>query len=238
MHLDTYASTLVSTHPLTPRVKQYLLRVDGHTFDYRPGQHTGIAYEADDGSTVHRTYTPVSRPGTDTLALAIKRYDEGTCSVWMDERSVGDTVPITDLSGNLHLRDPERDALFLSTGTGITPMLAMLKQYLDAGTGQAVFVHGERRQQDLMYRETLDHLSADHARLTVQYVLSREDWAGRTGYVQEHLEDALQPLDVGATDAFVCGVPAMVVETETALTEHGVDAGRIFTEGWEQGAAS
>ena len=228
---STFDATFTSIHQMTPRVKQYLLRVEGHTFPHQPGQHTVIRFEQD-GDTVKRPYTPVNLPGTDTLALAIKRYEDGTASTWMADRSVGDTLTITEPTGNLYLRDPERDVVFLSTGTGITPMIAMLKQYLREGTGQAAFLYGERTQEDIMFRETLDHLSADHDHLRVLYSLSHEDWSGPTGHVQMHLDEAL-----GASfddpHYYVCGIPPMVVDTEEMLRDRGVGEDRIFTEGWE-----
>jgi ferredoxin-NADP reductase len=234
MILDTLATTLVSVHPLTPSMSQFVLEAPGHTFQHRPGHHVGVAYENDEDGLVHRSYSPVNGPGTPRLVLAVKEYDDGTCSRYLHARSVGDTIHLTDPSGNLHLNDPARDVLFVSTGTGITPMLAMLKAYLDDGQGRATFVVGERSQSSLPYRETLDQLAAEHAGLDVHYVLSREDWHGRTGYVQDHLDDVLD----GRTDvhAYVCGVPGMVVDTQATLQEQGVPEDHIFTEGWEAGA--
>lgn len=234
MAFDTLSATLTSIHQMTPRVKQFLLRVDGHAFTYQPGQHIRIGFEQD-GETVRRPYTPVNLPETDTLALAIKRYDDGTASVWMHEREVGNTITIMEPGGNLYLRDLERDIVFLSTGTGITPMIAMLKHYLREGTGRVAFLYGERTQQDIMFRETLDHFSADDQNLSVLYSLSHENWVGPTGYIQTHL-------DAAAVDRFddphyyICGIPPMVVDTERTLRERGVDEGRIFTEGWEADA--
>jgi len=231
---STFDATFTSIHQMTPRVKQYLLEVEGHSFDYEPGQHTVISFEQD-GDTVKRPYTPVNLPGTDALALAIKRYEDGTASTWMADRSVGDTLTITELTGNLHLRDPERDVVFLSTGTGITPMIAMLKQYLREGTGQVAFLYGERTQEDIMFRETLDHLSADHDNLRVLYSLSHEDWSGPTGHVQTHLDEALGD-SFGTPHYYICGIPPMVVDTEEMLQDRGVGEDRIFTEGWEADA--
>jgi len=229
--LDT---TLTSIHQMTPRVKQFLLETEGHTFSYAPGQHVVIEFEQD-GEPVQRPYTPVNLPGTDTLALAIKRYEDGTASTWMHERTVGDTITISEPDGNLFLRDPDRDVVFLSTGTGITPMIAMLKQYLNEGTGRAAFLYGERTQEDIMYRETLDHLSADHENLTVLYSLSHEDWNGPTGFVQSHLDDALGA-DFDDPHYYICGIPPMVVDTEETLRERGIEDERIITEGWESEA--
>jgi len=226
-----FDATLTSIHQMTPRVRQFLLEVEGHIFSYEPGQHIVIEFEQD-GETVQRPYTPVNLPGTDTLALAIKQYEDGTASTWMHERVVGDSITISEPDGNLFLRDPDRDIVFLSTGTGITPMIAMLKQYLNEGTGRAAFLYGERTQEDLMYRETLDHLSADHENLTVLYSLSHEDWEGPTGFVQSHLDDALGD-DFEAPHYYICGIPPMVVDTEETLQGRGVEDERIITEGWE-----
>ncbi len=231
-------ATVAATYALTPRVQQLLLRVDGHTFDHHPGQHVSVRMEQEDGTPVYRPYSPVNRPGTDTLVLAVKRYDGGLCSTWLHERSAGDAITITPPSGNLQLNDPERDVVFLATGTGLTPMLALLSQYLDEGTGRATLLFGERTPADLMYRAMLDRLTANHAALTVQYVLSQPptDWTGPSGYVQEHLDAALAALD--QPHVYASGVPEMVVDTETVLQERGLPEASIFTEGWEEGAVA
>lgn len=231
-------ATVAATYDLTPRVKQLLLRVDGHTFAHQPGQHVSVRVEQDDGSPAYRPYSPVNLPGTDTLVLAVKRYDGGLCSTWLHERTEGDTVTITPPSGNLQLNDPDRDAVFLATGTGLTPMLALLSQYLEEGTGRATLLFGERTPADLMYRAALDRLAANHDALTVQFVLSQPppDWTGPSGYVQEHLDTALAPLD--HPHVYASGVPEMVVDTEAMLQERGLPEASIFTEGWEEGAVA
>lgn len=234
MPLESLDTTLVSIHAVTPRVKQFLLRADDHTFDFQPGHHLSVGFEGEEGRRQYRPYSPVSQPGTDTVALAVKRYSEGACSTWMHEQTIGATIPLTPPSGNLGLQARDRDAMFLSTGTGLTPMLSMLSQYLEVGQGHATLLFGERTEDDLMYRETLDRLSASHARLTVDYVLSEERWTGPNGYVQEHISAYVR--DAAATDFYVCGVPEMVVESKAVLRDLGVPDARVFTEGWEEGA--
>lgn len=226
-------ATVTSTTPLTPRVQQLSLCVEDHTFEHEPGQHVSVRRDTDDGPAF-RPYSPVSLPGTDTLALAVKRYKGGVCSPWLHEREVGDVVPITPPSGNLHLHDPDRDALFLATGTGLTPMLAMLTQYIHEGAGRAALLFGERTQDDLMYQALLNRLAASYDNITVQYVLSHEDWSGATGVVQDHMAPHLEALN--APHVYVCGVPQMVVDTKADLQAAGVPDDRVFSEGWEEGA--
>jgi ferredoxin-NADP reductase len=215
-------------------VKQFLLRAEGHTFDFTPGQHVSVAFETEDGKQRYRPYSPVSQPGTDTIALAVKRYPEGACSTWLHEQEVGETISITAPSGNLGLQSLDRDVFFLSTGTGITPMISMATQYLRKGGGEATFLFGERTQDDLMFRETLDLYAASHSNFTVEYVLSDEDWQGPTGYVQHNLRDRID--DASTSHFYICGVPEMVVETKGFLFDLGTPEDHIFTEGWEEGA--
>lgn len=233
MALETLDATVVATYPLTPQVQQLVVRVPGHTFTHDAGQHVSVRYDDEEGPQ-YRPYSPVNTPGSDTLIFAVKRYDEGTCSVWLHERTPGDEISLLPPSGNLRLRNPERDVAFLATGTGVTPMLAMLATYAKVGTGRAVLLFGERAQVDLMYRATLDHLAASHSNLSVRYVLSDESWNGPSGYVQDHLSFIFDNLE--APHAYVCGVPKMVVETRAALEKRGLPPDSIFSEGWEEGA--
>ncbi len=220
---------ITSIHRMTPEVNQFELVAD-ENFDFRPGQHTHLHFEQD-GDEVVRPYTATTLPGTDSITLAIKEYDDGTASVYMHDRDPGDTIRIEDLDGNLYLRNLDSDVAFVSTGTGITPMMAMLKQYLQEGDGQATFLYGEKTQEDVMYRETLDQFDAQHENLTVAYSLSEEDWGGHTGHVQEHIEDAVPSPET--TDFYVCGVPGMVVETKKKLGDIGVPDEQVYSEGWE-----
>lgn len=258
MRIDTIDTILVSSTSLTPDVAQFVLHAPDHTFSFAPGQHVGVAYESEDDGLVHRSYSPVSRPSTDTVALMVKRYDNGTCSVWLHDRSPGDTVHLTSPSGNLHLRDLDRDAVFLATGTGLTPMVSMVQQYLDEGTGRATLIYGEQTRDTLAYRDTLDLWAAGSDRFDVVYTLSRGDAADdlpeaddaaadpsklgatpvfRSGYVQDHLGDLLRDDLIADSHMYVCGVPQMVVDTRSTLVgDLGVDGDRVFSEGWEDGA--
>ncbi|MFC6724979.1 ferredoxin--NADP reductase [Halobium palmae] len=241
----TITVTVADVHRMTPDVKQFRLVADDHTFEYEPGQHTMVHFETDDGEEEARPYTAATLPGTNQIVLAIKRYDDGNASVFMHDREPGDEIEIEEIDGNLRVRDLDRDALFLATGTGITPLYPMVKQYAREGSGEARLLFGERDQEHLVFRESLDQLRAENANLDVEYVLSDAGdesdadaaWTGRTGHVQDHLDDALDGFDLDGTDCYVCGVPEMVVETEEALVDAGVDEEHVYTEGWESDAA-
>lgn len=232
----SFEATITSVHQMTPQVKQFVVERD-EPFEFEPGQHTNVEFEQEDpdedeDEEVSRPYTATNTPGNDAITLAIKRYDDGTASVYMHDRDPGDTITLADFHGELSLRDTDEDVVFVSTGTGITPMMAMLKQYLEEGTGEAYFLYGEKSQENLMYRETLDQLASEHDNLSLTFSLSDEDWSGRTGHVQDHVEDVLDDLD---KQFYVCGVPQMVVDTKDHLADLGVPDDQVFSEGWEDG---
>jgi len=197
--VTTLTATVADVHRITPDVKQFRLVAEEHGFEYEPGGHTMVHFESDGEEEEARPYTAVNLPGgsEDELVLAIGRYEGGNGSVYMHERAPGDEIEVEPVDGDLHLRDPERDAVLLATGTGITPLYPMLEQYAKAGSGAAHLVFGERDREDLTFRESLDRLRAEHGNVTVDYVLSDagEAWNGRVGHVQDHLPDALDGLD-------------------------------------------
>ncbi|MFC4553114.1 MULTISPECIES: ferredoxin--NADP reductase [Halorussus] len=239
---DTHEVTVTSVYQMTPTVKQFVLESDGYTFDFDPGQHTHVHFDRaespaeDDAESgddeVVRPYTSTALPGHERITLAIKRYPDGTASTWMHDRDPGDTVEIEELGGDLYLRDLDSDVAFVSTGTGITPMMAMAKQYAREGSGRAHFFFGEKDREHVIYRETLDQMAAENDDFEVTYVLSEaDDWEGPEGHVQEHLSDYVD--DFESRDFYVCGVPEMVVQTEDVLKDEGADEDSIYTEGWE-----
>lgn len=226
---------LLSVHQMTPTVKQFLFRLEDDDWDFEPGQHTHIRFEQD-GEEVVRPYTPVTLPSRpDHFALVIKKYEDGTASVWMHERDMGETVEVDNPGGNLKIREYDEDVVLISTGTGATPMYVMLRDYLENGSGDVYYFHGEKTQEHLLFQETLDQLEAENENLEVVYSLSDKSWSGREGFIQEHLGDVLDSFE--DKHFYVCGVPQMVVDTEDTLENHGVSEDRIFTEGWESDVA-
>jgi ferredoxin-NADP reductase len=228
----TYEATVVDTYQITPRVKGFRLQVPGETFDYRPGQHTTVRFDSGEDRVV-RPYTPTNLPGSDELALTVKRYDDGLASSYIHQKRPGDTLTLGPIEGNLMLADRDRDVAFLASGTGLTPMMAMLRQYLREGTGHAHVVLGEKREETIIHRETLNELAANNPNLDVTFVLSDPnwEWTGRIGYAQEHFADLFEAFT--ERDFYVCGVPKMVVQAKDTLRELGAPEERIHSEGWE-----
>lgn len=225
-------ATLKAVTATNPEVKQLQFEL-GEAWDYRPGQHTVIRFEDDEGE-VERPYTMINRPSGRRVCLSIKRYEDGRATPWIHSLEPGDRVELAEPSGNLYINDYSKDAVFISTGTGATPMYAMLRDYLQNGEGRAFYFHGEKTREHLLFKQELENLEAENPGLDLFFSVTREEWPGLEGYIQEHVPERI---DLEGKDFYICGVPAMVVQTEKKLEDEGVEEDRIFTEGWEKDAS-
>lgn len=216
---------------ISPDVKQYTLELEDGEFTGEPGQHTVIAKP--DG--FRKPYSVLTLDG-DRAVFMIRNVAEDGLSGYMASQEVGDTVQVkSDISGNLHLKDPSRPIALISTGTGLTPMMGILNEYVQEGEEDVHFIFGDKNTDQLLYKSMLEQYELLYD-VESTYVLSREEWSGREGYVQEHINDVID--DTGEDterDFYVCGVPPMVVATKEKLKELGVPEERIHSEGWEDG---
>lgn len=230
-------ATITAKTQVTPDVYQYTITLDEGEFDGELGQHTVLTGDGVDSS---KPYTAVGLD-KDSIVLMIRSYPDGRVSKWIGEQEVGDTVSVKPaLSGNLTLDTStacqyDHPAVFIATGTGITPLLGLLHNYLQCSGQQAIFVLGEKNRDQLMYKALFEQYEQLHNFEFVP-VLSREEWHGLEGYVQEHIDGAIPILN--HADYYVCGVPPAVVAIKKTLRDHGVDEDRIVTEGWEDGVVS
>lgn len=211
---------------VSPDCKQYIISLDEGEFTGEAGQHTAL--RTDVGV---KPYS-VLAVDADRICLMIRAYGTDGVADYMNARSVGDVVEVDpELRGSLTLRQTDTPAVFIGTGTGITPLIGLLHTYVTAGGPRAVFMFGEKTREQLLYKPLLEQYKLVHP-VETRFSLSREDWHGHTGYVQEQLPEVVDT--VGATaEYYVCGVPAAVVAAKEKLAELAVSSDRVHTEGWE-----
>ena len=167
----------------------------------------------------------------------IRAYGTDGVADHMNARSVGDVVQVNPkLTGSLTLRRTDRPAVFVGTGTGITPLIGLLQAYIADDGPQAVFMFGEKTRDQLLYKSLLEQYALTRS-VETRFSLSREEWHGHTGYIQEQLPEVIDTVGQDA-DYYVCGVPAAVVATKDRLAELGVPSSCVHTEGWEDAHVS
>ncbi|MFA1702547.1 ferredoxin reductase [Mycobacterium intracellulare] len=175
------------------------------THTVRAGQYVNLTVEID-GRRHTRCYSPANAEGAATLELTIGRHEGGLVSNHLYEHArPGMVVGLAGAGGDFTLPGPRpRRILFVSGGSGITPVMAMLRTLVAQGhRGEIAFVHYARTPAEACYRDELAALPS----VRVLHGYTRADGgdlAGRFG--AEHLAAAMPSPDA----VFVCGPTALV----------------------------
>ena len=113
---------------------------DRDRFAYRPGQFLTVRVPSAQTGSVARCYSLASSPhSSEPLKLTIKRTDGGYASNWLcDNILAGDTIEVLPPSGQFTPVNLDGDFLLWAAGSGITPVISILKSVLTAGTGRAI----------------------------------------------------------------------------------------------------
>ncbi|MGN7779653.1 ferredoxin reductase [Mycolicibacterium sp. 22603] len=173
---------------------------------FQAGQHINLSVEID-GRRRTRPYSPASAEGSGLIELTVGLHDGGLVSTYLyDNAMPGLTVGLDSVGGDFTMpaQRPER-ILFVSGGSGITPVLSMLRTLKAEGfTGEAAFVHYARSAQDACYRDELDRMPG----VRVLHGYTRDDTGADLDghFAAHHLSAAMAEPDA----VYVCGPPALV----------------------------
>jgi ferredoxin-NADP reductase len=174
-----------------------------------------------------RCYSPACSQYRDDgrIELTIKAHPEGIVSQFLHANAApGLVVGLAQADGTFRLpQERPGHVLFISGGSGITPVLSMLRTLCDEGyAGQVTFLHYGYTEQDVAHRHDLIALAARHD--NVRLVLAYTDQANGgdlQGYFgQEHLE-AAAPWHADA-ETFLCGPPGLMTSVRSLYTERGL----------------
>jgi len=209
-------------------------------FAFQPGQYLTIRTHVD-GEELRRSYSICSGLDDNELRIAIKRVDDGRFSAWAHGGlHIGDTLDVMPPDGRFTVGpapDAARRYLGVAAGSGITPILSILKSVLTREPlSRFVLLYGSRATAQIIFREQLEELKDRFmGRLAVVHVLSREQQD--IPVLNGRLDGAkVRTLLGGLTaipdidHAFLCGPATMIDEVQTALAEAGLSRDRIRTE--------
>jgi ferredoxin-NADP reductase len=167
--------------------------------------------------------------------LAVERIENGEVSPYLvDELRVGDKLELRGPIGGYFVWEAQMGGplLLVAGGSGIVPLMAMLRHRAATGTKvPARLLYSARSQDDALYREEIDRLS--HDGLATSYTLTRSQPPRWAGYSRRVDTDMLRDVAWSAEQrplAFVCGPTPLVESVATSLVSLGHDARRIKTE--------
>lgn len=192
--------------------------------DYQPGQHLPIRLDID-GKSVTRYYTLSSSPlRPNRYCISVKRVSDGLASNWLhDHFQEGSTLVAQKPSGSFHLKQDRDKILLVSGGSGVTPMLSILRYLADHNQiKDVVFYHQCRTQADIPCYQELQGIAVDFPALTIHIALSQADsqWQGLRGrFSAAHA--ALIP-QLAERRVFVCGPNPFMESVKAQLLEQGL----------------
>jgi 3-ketosteroid 9alpha-monooxygenase subunit B len=133
-------------------------------FAYKPGQFLTLRIPSDRTGSVARCYSLASSPFTDDEPkVTIKRTVDGYGSNWVcDNIAAGDTLEVLPPSGVFTPKSLDDDLLLFGAGSGITPVISILKAVLAQGRGKVVLVYANRDEKSVIFADELRDLAAKH----------------------------------------------------------------------------
>ncbi len=197
------------------------------TFGYKPGQFLTLRIPSERTGSVARCYSLASSPHTDPAPkVTVKRTIDGYGSNWVcDNVHAGDRIEVLPPSGVFTPKDLDADLLLFAAGSGITPVVSILKSALAEGTGKVVLIYANRDEAAVIFAAELRELAARHPdRLTVVHWL--ESLQGLPG------PDQLAALAAPFTDrqAFMCGPGPFMDAVHDALALLRVPRSQVHAE--------
>jgi ring-1,2-phenylacetyl-CoA epoxidase subunit PaaE len=228
---DTIVATLAVPEALQPQ------------FGFTPGQHLTFRTRLD-GQELRRSYSICSAVQDGDLRVAIKRVAGGQFSNWANEHfQPGVSIEVMPPSGVFALpalaSEPgaARRYLAVAAGSGITPILSIIKTTLAAEPDASfTLLYGNRASSSVIFREEIAALKdAWPQRLNIVYLMSREqqDVALFNGRITGAKCDELFARWIAVADhdaAVICGPQSMMNEVAASLQAHGMARDRIKVE--------
>ena len=199
---------------------------EGEPMPYKPGQFLTLKIPSERELTA-RCYSLSSSPYVDDLLkVTVKRTVDGYGSNWVcDNVRPGTTVEVLPPAGHFTPRDLGADLMLFAGGSGITPVISIIKSALKRGRGHLVLVYANRDESSVIFGSELAELSAAHPqRLVVHHWL--ESVQGLPSAPQ--LAELVRP-HVGR-EAFICGPGPYMEAVNRALTDLGVPRPMVHIE--------
>jgi ferredoxin-NADP reductase len=225
---------VVDSEPETESAQTIGLNVPGWS-GHRAGQHIDLKLTAEDGYSAQRSYS-LSRPADgERIELTVQQIPDGEVSPYLTGLVAGDRIELRGPIGGWFVWQPADAArvLLVGGGSGIVPLMAMLRQRVVSGSADFRLVYSVRGPADVYYAEELGLLERECGWLQVALVYTRTAAPetarppGRvgsgdltpTGWTPDH-----------ATRVYVCGPTGFVESVTAKLIEQGHQPSAIRTE--------
>jgi propane monooxygenase reductase component len=214
--------TVTAVEALTHDIRRLDLEVaEPADFSFLPGQYVDVRVPGSDDA--RRSFSMANLPGDGRIELIVKHYPGGRFSSLLDGAiTAGDELRFTGPYGAFHLRRSDRPVLMVAGGSGMAPILSLLRALSEARSERMIrFFYGARTEADLFYVDLIEELGA---------VLADFRFTPVVGFVHEAAGEFLESGAMDDPEIYMCGPPPMIdAMIELATERHGIDeSSRIF----------
>ena len=225
---------VVNSTPETESARTIELAVPGWG-GHLAGQHIDLKLTAEDGYSAQRSYS-LSRPADgERIELTVQQIDDGEVSPYLTAVRPGEEIALRGPIGGWFVWRPAEEAriLLVAGGSGIVPLMAMLRQRILSGSGEFRLVYSVRSPADVFYADELDRLKRDFDWLKVDLVYTRAvapQITRRPGRIR--CGDLAVPgwMPDDGPRIYVCGPTGFVESVATKLIGQGHSPSAIRTE--------
>lgn len=209
---------------------------------YKPGQFLTLHLDID-GQKVTRSYSMSSNPDLDsTVAVTVKRVEGGLASNYInDHLQSGNSMQVSQPAGRFTLeanKNLQRHIVLFGAGSGITPLMSILKAVLFFEPQSTVsLVYGNREPGSVIFREQLDGYKqkfGERFNLLYTFTQPAHDWGGYKGRIDEAMcvnaLNLLPGLEADSTEYYLCGPEGMMDNVKAGLKRLKVPSAKIYFE--------
>ncbi|HEX7291092.1 MAG TPA: ferredoxin reductase [Conexibacter sp.] len=217
---------VVAVRRATARSVTLALRPNENWQGFRAGQFVRLGVEVD-GVRQTRCYSPASSAHVrDLIELTAHAQPDGVVSPYLRASArPGTVVSLSRAEGDFALPDARpQQLLLISGGSGITPVMSMLRTLCDEGyRGRIAFLHYARDEHDVAYRRELAELAAGHANVRLLHGYSRQPGAGELvgRFERAHLRAA--GVDPAEALTFACGSTSLLDTVRATWADDGLE---------------
>ncbi|HQU60072.1 MAG TPA: ferredoxin--NADP reductase [Saprospiraceae bacterium] len=225
------------------------------TFRYKQGQYLTLRFHFN-GEEVRRAYSMCSSPLDPYIAITAKQVASGLVSKYINTQlKAGDTIEVMPPEGRFFTEldaDNRKDYYLFGAGSGITPLMSILRTILEVEPQSTVFLlYGNRNEESIIFREQLAELGQRYKnQLIVEHILSQpkkekgsglfgfmkkgeQSWQGEVGRIDAKQVNRFlteNPMRSRQAEYFICGPGNIIENVEAALHSQGIEKKHIHTE--------
>jgi glycine betaine catabolism B len=192
-------------------------------FSYKAGQFVNIRIERE-GKMRMRAYSILSPNTSKTLDFCVKIIEDGFASKQFEEANVLDEFEIIGPFGHFEFNENTSKHVFIGAGTGVAPFYGMLFESFSK-TKEFSLIMSYRKKENILFDLEFKELAKNNNNFDYKVTLTKEDWDGLTGRVQNHLN-----MEIEDTTFYICGLKELVLETKELLISKGVTSEFIKVE--------